>query len=277
MTQRPNFWAVFVHYGRKVKAASSYPAPAYPLIIEPFAGSMATHLHHRPQHAIGVELDAPTVALWHRLCAMSAAELADFPMPVVGARSHDPWVIRASASSTAHLSKYRTVSAFMAQRFDEQRRYAIRHLDYARTVLYAQGDYRQAPDIEATWFVDPPYEGVKDGYSHGSATIDFAELAEWCMTRKGQVIVCEGPAGTWLPFREHRSFLGLTVNDQSHRNHEMVLTRTTHARCAQCSVTFPAARSDARYCSGRCRQRASRAGREAQLLARRQVSGRPRP
>ena len=224
---------------------------------------MGYTLRWRPRQAIGIERDERTAALWHRLCGMSPDEIAAFPAPVVGQRSHDRWVIQASASATAQACTYRTVSDFIATRFEDQRRYALKHQAYAKTVLYAQGDYRQAPDIEATWFIDPPYQTVKDGYRHGPATIDFAELAEWCMTRKGQVIVCEGPGAEWLPFTEHRSFLGLTVNDQTNRNHEMVLTRTTHARCAQCSVTFPAARADAKYCSGRCRQRASRAGRFA--------------
>ena len=134
-------------------------------------------------------------------------------------------------------------------------------------MLYGLGDQRQAPDIEATWFIDPPYQGVKKGHKHGADTIDFDELAERVMTRRGQVIVCEGPS-TWLPFQHHATMQGPATFQQGNGkpNVEHVLTRTTHARCAQCSVTFPAARSDARYCSGRCRQRALIARREAQLL-----------
>ena len=51
---------MFYLHGRKGRAASTYPAPEYPLVIEPFAGSMGYSLHHRPPNAIGVERDRQT-------------------------------------------------------------------------------------------------------------------------------------------------------------------------------------------------------------------------
>ena len=72
------------------------------------------------------------------------------------------------------------------------------------------GDYRSAPDLEATWFVDPPYQptrGMKTGQGLGyapgctSRELDYGELAEWCRSRRGQVIVCEQEGADWLPFR----------------------------------------------------------------------------
>ena len=159
------------------------------------------------------------------------------------------------------LSTYRTVTPFMVTKFAAQRRTVLRHHDYARRhVLYALGDYRQAPDIEATWFIDPPYQHVPGRYHHGPETIDYDELAEWAMSRRGQVIVCEGPDGDWLPFEHHRTWPGVpSLGSQARPIIEHVLTRRTHARCAQCSTTFPATRTDARYCSGRCRVAAHRA------------------
>ena len=61
------------------------------------------------------------------------------------------------------------------------------------------GDYKNLPDIEATWFIDPPYQFGGEHYSVNG--IDYSELAEWCKTRKGQVIVCENTKATWLPFK----------------------------------------------------------------------------
>ena len=69
-------------------------------------------------------------------------------------------------------------------------------------VTVIEGDYTDAPDIEATWFIDPPYQyrgGRK--YPQGSDAIDYTRLAEWCQTRRGQVIVCEAEPADWLPFR----------------------------------------------------------------------------
>ena len=255
---------MFYYFGRKGRAARTYPKPEYPIVIEPFAGSLAYSLHWRPAQAIGIERDTVVHDLWHRLCAMTVDELASFPGPELGSRTTDRWVIQSSSSNMNNVCKWRTVSPFMVEHFEQQRQAAIRNHDYANAhVLYGLGDWRQAPDIEATWFIDPPYQGVKQGYTHGADTIDFDELAEWVMTRRGQVIVCEGPAATWLPFEHHTTMQGPASHQQRNGkpNVEHVLTRTTHARCAQCSVTFPAARSDARYCSGRCRQAHLRAGR----------------
>jgi hypothetical protein len=61
-----------------------------------------------------------------------------------------------------------------------------------------EGDYTKAPNIEATFFVDPPYQSTGDRYQPGARDLDFAKLGEWCLRRKGQVIVCERFDATWL-------------------------------------------------------------------------------
>jgi hypothetical protein len=230
-------------------------------VIEPFAGSMAYTLTHRPRFAIGVELDEQVVKLWNRVCGMSRAELETFPPPVVGERTKDLWVYGSAVSAWNLDVSYRTVTPFMINRFEEQRRMALRHHDYAtRSVLYAPGDYREAPDVECTWFIDPPYRGVPQSYRH--TDLDYDELAAWCSTRQGQVIICEGPDGDWLPFAKHRQWQGVPTYGVERRPIvEHVHVRRTHARCEQCGKTFPASRSDARLCSGKCRQRALRARR----------------
>jgi len=58
-------------------------------------------------------------------------------------------------------------------------------------------------DVEATWFIDPPYQGVKYGsYKHDYKAIDYQQLAAWCRSLPGQVIVCEQLGADWLPFRD---------------------------------------------------------------------------
>ncbi|MEG4346741.1 hypothetical protein QUB70_26205 [Microcoleus sp. A003_D6] len=64
--------------------------------------------------------------------------------------------------------------------------------------LIISGDYTLAPDIEATWFIDPPYkEDAGKGYKYGSKLIDYKKLAEWAKNRKGEVIFCEGHCGDY--------------------------------------------------------------------------------
>ena len=60
----------FPYFGRKATLAPLYPTPQYPLVIEPFAGSLAYTIHHRPESAVGIERDDRVVALWHRLATM---------------------------------------------------------------------------------------------------------------------------------------------------------------------------------------------------------------
>jgi len=52
--------------------------------------------------------------------------------------------------------------------------------------------YETAPDIEATWFIDPPYQKMGRHYVHSLSVDQYGSLATWCQSRQGQVIVCEG-------------------------------------------------------------------------------------
>jgi len=70
-----------------------------------------------------------------------------------------------------------------------------------------EGDYTAAPDVAATWFVDPPYDNAAGRYYvHGSDKLDFTALAAWCRSRRGHVMVCENEGATWLPFQPFMTF-----------------------------------------------------------------------
>ena len=59
-----------------------------------------------------------------------------------------------------------------------------------------EGDYRDVENIEATWFIDPPYQFGGQWYKH--KTIDYNELNDYCKNRNGQVIVCENTKADWI-------------------------------------------------------------------------------
>ena len=67
-----------------------------------------------------------------------------------------------------------------------------------------EGDYTTAPDIEATWHIDPPYNN-KPGKYYPYQPDSFADLGQWCTTRKGLVMVCENDGAEWLPFKPLRT------------------------------------------------------------------------
>ena len=81
------------------------------------------------------------------------------------------------------------------------------------------GPYDRAPDVKATWFVDPPY--VRKGKFYRLSFGSHLTLGAWCRERDGQVIVCEGKGSTWLPFRPLGSF-----KSSKGRADEMVWTNT---------------------------------------------------
>jgi hypothetical protein len=61
--------------------------------------------------------------------------------------------------------------------------------------------WENAPDVEAHWFIDPPYQQA--GRSYRFHEVDYRALAQWAQNRKGFVQVCESDAADWLPFEPH--------------------------------------------------------------------------
>jgi hypothetical protein len=62
-----------------------------------------------------------------------------------------------------------------------------------------EGEWYDAPDIEAHWHIDPPYNN-QAGRAYKHSEVDFDALAAWCKTRRGYVQVCENNGAEWLPF-----------------------------------------------------------------------------
>ena len=79
-------------------------------------------------------------------------------------------------------------------------------------------DYRLIENEQATWFIDPPYQHGGHLYTHSH--IDYQELADWCLSRKGQIIICENTKADWLNFETLKSQHG-----QSNRSTECIYHR----------------------------------------------------
>ncbi len=214
------FWR---YYGGKWRAAPLYPQPRHDTIVEPFAGAAGYALRYPSLRVILVEKYPPVAAIWRWLIGASRADVLrvpcvehvdDLPSSVTdGAR----FLVR-FCLAVAQVRPANTLSSgFRRQRdtdprwtcgWDEHQRDRVAaQVDRIRHWTLIEGDYTDAPDIEATWFVDPPYNNTAGArYPCGPAQIDYDQLGSWCRARRGQTMVCENAGATWLPFERFGRF-----------------------------------------------------------------------
>lgn len=206
-------------YGAKWRSAGWYAAPAHDVVVEPFAGSAGYSVYHGVRRAVLVELDPVIAAVWRYLIAVDPAELlrlpdvgpdqviADLPVAEEARWLIGFWLGRGITHPARRPAKWNAdilrgtkwQDSRSATWGAELRARLARQVEHVREWQIIEGSYEQAPDIEATWFVDPPYSGA--GRKYRCHDLDRVPLADWCRARRGQVIVCEGPHAKWLPFR----------------------------------------------------------------------------
>jgi hypothetical protein len=209
----------FPYFGAKGRLAHLYPRPEHDTIIEPFAGSAAYAFHadHWTRLVILVEKHPMIADLWRWLQKADPADIWNLPDMVKG-ESLEAFGLpgtpqRTLANLTApseHFHK-NVVTEWMVDRWDRVRSQTALTPAKIRHWQIIEGDYTDAPDIEATWFIDPPYQKIVHGYDSDRQGIDFPALGDWCQSRQGQVIVCEEDGADWLPFEpltEHKTIAG---------------------------------------------------------------------
>lgn len=206
----------FPYFGSKHRLSRHYPRPLHSTIIEPFAGAAgyASRYAALPsiQKVLLFDADQYVVDLWHRLQRMTAAEVETaMRTAVANERTSEPLLAFCCGSSTIQTIR-NGGDAIVTQRMVEDcgliTRRIQRTLPYLHKFHVTHGTYADAPDIEATWFIDPPYQSLISPagrlYAHGAQRIDYDALATWCEQRSGQVMVCEQAPAAWLPFQPFR-------------------------------------------------------------------------
>lgn len=205
---------MFSYYGSKSKLAKLYPPPEYDLIIEPFAGAAWYSFLHRSKKVLLNEKYATIHEIWKWLINEASPELLmqhkDFYVGqnigqvslvkphrdligfCINRGSVEPKsVVQKWSCQVASKPNWASTTAFQLERI-------ARVLPEIKHWQVRLGDYRTLPNVEATWFIDPPYRFGGEHYKENG--IDYSELSEWCKTRNGQVIVCENSKAEWLPF-----------------------------------------------------------------------------
>ena len=187
MTLRP----FFCFYGGKWRdTPRHYPAPRYDHIIEPFAGSAGYSLRYPDRQVTLYDLDPVIVGVWSYLLRVSVAEilaLPDVPMDgtveAVGGCQEARWlagfwlnkgVSGPRSAPSAWMKQGHRPGAFWGPRV---RQTIASQLEAIRHWKIVPGSYQDAPPLNATWFVDPPYQGAAgQHYRCGSKTIDYQHL-----------------------------------------------------------------------------------------------------
>lgn len=209
---------LFPYYGSKWNIARNYPVPQHGIVCEPFAGSAGYSLFYGVDRAVLNEADPILAGLWRYLIAATEQEILALPnMLEVGDYVDNYaipqeakwligfWLNRGSAtpkkSRTAYSARTDKAQLNWGQAAKERIAGSLHRI---RNWSITEGSYDSLPDARATWFVDPPY--THKGKYYRVKFEDFDRLGEWCLSRLGSLIVCEGPGANWLPFRPLGSF-----------------------------------------------------------------------
>lgn len=225
---------MFSYYGSKSKLARLYPKPTTGRIIEPFAGSARYSLLHWENDVLLADVSEHVFQVWDYLVQASEKDVLSLP-DVPSKVSLDTYTTLSDAERYLigfHLcrgkAKPRKVGHGQNSWNRDRERiasglYKIRHWKIVRA------SYRDIANTSATWFVDPPYRSVQeragnsDRYQHWK--VDYADLASFCRSRRGQVIVCEGEKADWLPFRFLTHTNANTNNASVKINSEFIYSR----------------------------------------------------
>ncbi len=196
---------MFYYYGRKKQIARHYPSPNFGTIIEPFAGAASYALfgNNWKKNVILIEKDSKVASIWEWFIhEASKDDITNLPNLSVGEKSSEFLHIIHAATKMAFHFKTIKVTPILERNWEISKRYIAENLYKIKHWEIICADYSESPDIEGTWFIDPPYKGDAGlGYRHSSKLIDYEYLANWAKNRKGEVIFCEGHNGDYLPFR----------------------------------------------------------------------------
>lgn len=196
------------YYGRKRKIISHYPSPdEYGVIIEPFAGTASYAYNYWDREVLLYEKYDKVCRIWWYLQQAKPEDILNLPDVGNGESLHkhtqlcdeERWLIGYSINNGSAIPKHTSGKLRFNSWFRDKNRIA-RDLHKIRHWQIFNEDYTCAPDISATWFIDPPYQYNKYPYGYAPKP-DYKALAEWCYGRMGQVIVCDNSDADWLPFK----------------------------------------------------------------------------
>lgn len=203
----------FSYAGAKFRWARLLGPPRYSHVIEPFAGSAAYSCVWEPAQVTLIEVNPVVYGVWKFLQRVSPDEIMRLPSNISHVDELPPWVCEEGrnligfwfdsglAAPGLRLCKWGRNPNRRGFYWSETLKHRLAsQVDRIRHWNIIWGSYEESPDIEAHYFIDPPYNNAV-GRNYPYHDIDYAALAEWCKGRRGFVQVCENDGATWLPFK----------------------------------------------------------------------------
>lgn len=225
-------WPFFTYYGGKWRIAKRYPSPIEKLIIEPFAGSAGYSVKWKHPNVHLFDVNERVIGTWQYLIKAKESDIQKLPTTVTHVDDlrvcqEEKWLIGFWLNKGC-VEPMKSPSAWMRSgirpnsMWGEAIKNRIkRQLHSIRGWKATLGSFNEIPvSFKATWFVDPPYEAQGGLYTYNN--IDYGKLSEWCLSLKGQTIVCESKGATWLPFKDFHIAKGLEGPRGRKRIHEVI-------------------------------------------------------
>ncbi len=204
---------MFPYYGRKKNIVSYYPIPKYDIIIEPFAGSASYSLMYHEKQVILCELDPCIYNIWYYLINIATPKkIISLPLLKQGETLFDKKFDNLEQaekdligffikSSCARPNKIQSSHKNYNLWTFENKKKLSEDIKKVKHWKVFNGSFKDLGNVKATWFIDAPYQGAGGNYyKFSNKKIDFNKLKKWCLSRKGQIIVCENEEANWLDF-----------------------------------------------------------------------------
>jgi site-specific DNA-adenine methylase len=224
----------FTYYGGKWRLAPKYPAPLHDTVIEPFCGAAGYATRYYQKKVILYDSSPIIAGIWDYLIRSSAEEIRCLPSFVDHIDDHRIcqeakwligfWLQPATFYPCKITSKYmlydtngtRTWGPKVKERIASQ-------VDFIRHWEIHCKQYHAAPNMAATWFIDPPYNN-KAGKKYTQKMHDYRHLSHWCQTRLGQVMVCENEGARWLNFKPFADTISANGRNRKRVSKEVIWT-----------------------------------------------------
>jgi len=204
---------MFSYYGTKKKISKFYPKPKFDKIVEPFCGAAMFSLYDnnwKSEVILNDKYDKVYI-IWDWLINKAKkSDIENLPdlkvglnLDTISSLSIEEKAFLGFFCNPSSAQPKKTVTARGENSWNRHKNNIIENLPKVKHWKIYNKSYDQLDNIEATWFIDPPYQFGGEYYHSSSSNkwIDYNELRDWTLSRSGEIIVCENSKADWMDFK----------------------------------------------------------------------------